>query len=215
MKRILLLSFALVIAGTELAQAQIIQPRRGFEPLAWASLGVGWLQLRDICDPDTDSCWTFGDAPQFRAGLEYPISAEATIGIAGTMAKLPLFWADDGTTANACGQCDADVNVNQLFGNFRLGGGPGFHQVIELVVGATMFQNFRRTDGAKLGPGTTVTDLSFGVGFGVGYSITNRVQFTRVQDWGIIMHERQPGNPSNTSQQMTLRVGGRFALGEK
>ena len=215
MKRTLFVSFVLVVLGAQLTGAQIIQPRRGFQPMAWTSLGVGWSQLQEICDPDTDACWNFGGAPQYRATLELPLGSQgASAGIAGTTSRVPLFWAGTGAAGN-CAGCDADVNITQILGNLRLGGGSGFHQVLDLVLGATMFSDFRATDGTRLGTGKTVTDVTFALGYGFGYAFTSRAQVQITQEWGLLVHERQPGNPNNTSQQQTTRIAFRYGLGDR
>lgn len=215
MKRTLLVSFALVMAAAPLAQAQIIQPMRRQGPIAWASLGVGWAQTNPICDPDASACWNFGGAPQYRATLEYPLGPDMAAGIVATTARVPLYWAGNGVAPNQCSGCDADANITQVFGSLRLGGGIGFHQVIDLVAGTTMFSNFRTTDGAKLGPGKTVTDVSLGLGYGVGYGLTSRTQLVITQEWGLVVHKRQPGSPSNTAEQRTTRLAFRIGLGDR
>ncbi len=215
MKRTLVLSFALVVAGAELAHAQIIQPMRRTGPLAWVSLGAGWMQTNPICDPVSKSCWNFGGAPQWRASLEYPLDMGVSAGVVGTTARVPLYWAGNGIAPNQCAGCDADANVTQVLGNLHIGGGAGFHQVIDVVAGATLFSNFRTTDGAKLGPGKTVTDMTFGLGYGVGYGLSSRTSLAITQEWGLIVHKRQPGNPSNTAQQQTTRLAFRVGLGDR
>lgn len=215
MKRTLFLSFALLAAAAEVTRAQIIRPMRSPTPMAWASLSVGWMQQQEICDPDSRACWNFGGAPQYRGTLELPLGSGASAGIAATTARVPLFWAGNGPAPNQCLGCDADANITQVMGNLRLGGGNGFHQVIDLVIGTTMFSNFRATDGTKLGPGKTVSDVTFGLGYGFGYSFSPRTQVVITQEWALLIHERQPGNPNNTAQMQTLRLGARVGLGEK
>jgi len=211
----------LVILGlsTHTMSAQIIQPIRRTQPIAWTSLAIGLARQGAICDPDTSACWNFDWAPQYRAALEYPLASDASVGVAGTMSRAPILWAQNGPTTNPCtslsGRCDADVNVTQLLGNLRLGGGRGLHQVVDASAGATMYSNFRTTEGARLGPGKTITDATFGIAVGVGYGLTSRTQFVIMSEWGFILHKREPGSPNNTSRQQAYRVGARVALGEK
>lgn len=196
------------------ASAQIIRPVLRTRPIAWTSLSVGWFQQSTICDPDSDACWNFGGAPQFRGTLEMPVGNTASVGVAATTSRAPLTYAGPVLGPGTCGTCDATANVTQVLGNFRIGGGTGFHQVIDLVAGTTMYTNFRSEAGGRLGRGT-VSDLTFGLGYGFGYSISPRTQFVLVQEWALVIHERRPGSPENTAQQQTIRIGGRFALGEK
>jgi hypothetical protein len=207
-KRTVIAVAALVAGSVNVAQAQIIQPTFRSRPIAWTSLMVGWMQQTSFCDPDSDACWNFGSAPQFRGALEMPIGRSgASAGIVATTARVPLVYAGGVLGPNTCNNCDADANVTQFLGNFRLGGGAGFHQVIDLVAGSTMFHNFRATDGTRLGTGKAVHDITFGLGYGFGYGITSRTQFILVQEWTIIIHKRESGNPNNTAQQQTIRIG--------
>lgn len=216
MTRTPLVALGLSLAGAEMARAQIIEGggigRARGEPIAWTSLSIGWLSHQgQLCDDGTGSCWNFGSAPQWRGTLEYPMGTGATIGVAATAARAPLIYG-----GGSCPQaCDADANVTQYFANLRIGGGLGFHQVIDLNAGITVFSNFRRTTGERLLPEKAVTDFTFAVGYGFGYSVSQRVQIMLVQDFGLVIHKRQTGTANRTMQQSTLRVGGRVSLGEK
>jgi hypothetical protein len=211
----LLVVFALLCTGADVARAQIIQSVRRFNPLAWTSLSIGWLQQQGLCDPDTSACWDFGSAPQWRASFEFPTGQGASFGVAGTTARVPLIYAG-GLGTGSCVRCDANANVTQIFGQLHLGGGTGFHQVIDISAGATMFSNFReRAGGARLGDGKTKQDFSFSIGYGFGYALSPRTQIMLVQDYGLIIHKRQPGASNNTAQQSNLRVGVRIGLGDR
>jgi hypothetical protein len=204
------------LAGTGLAQAQIIQPTRGLggNPIAWTSLSVGWMQQQGLCDEDSGACWDFGSAPQFRATLEFPMGRGATIGAAATIARVPLIYNGSPIGINTCGGCDADANITQYFGTVRIGGGLGFHQVIDLNAGMTVFSNFRTASGGtRLGPGKAISDFSFAVGYGFGYGISERMHFMLVQDYGLVIHKRQTGSSNRTAQQSTLRIGARYGMG--
>jgi opacity protein-like surface antigen len=202
-------------AGMAPAGAQIIDSRQigGGQPIAWTSLSVGWLQHGGLCDPDSNSCWDFGSAPQFRASLEMPMGRGASIGVSGTTARVPLTYS--GGLLSGCSSCDADANVSQIFGTVHIGGGSGFAQVIDINAGMTLFSNFRATDGSRLDPAKMVSSFSFSVGYGFGYSFSDRMQITLSQDYGLVIHKRMEGDPNNTAQQSTLRVGLRYGLGSK
>lgn len=215
MTRRLLVVFALLCTGADAARAQIIQPIRRFNPLVWTSLSIGWLQQQGLCDPDTGACWDFGSAPQWRASFELPFGQGTSFGVAGTTSRMPLIYSGLGS-ANSCLRCDADANVTQIFGQLHLGGGTGFHQVIDVAAGMTMFSNFReRPGGTRLGDGKMTQDFSFSIGYGFGYALSPRTQIMLVQDYGLIIHKRQPGSSNNTAQQSNLRVGMRFGLGDR
>jgi hypothetical protein len=143
------------------------------------------------------------------------VGTGAAIGVGATHSRVPLIYSGSLTQPGSCGSCDADANVTQFLGNFRIGGGTGFHQVIELSAGTTMYSNFRSTDGTKLGTGKSVNDLSFGLGYGFGYSLSARTQVILLQEWMLVLHERRPGSSQNTTSQQVIRVGGRVALGDR
>ena len=219
MTRSLVLLLGLSLAGADLARAQIIEgpggrsgQRFSREPIAWTSLSIGWLGHDSMCDEETDACWDFGGAPQWRGTLEFPMGRGATIGAAATIARVPLIY-NGGLTGNSCVSCDADATVTQYFGNFRIGGGSGFHQIIDLNAGVTVFSNFRSTNGAKLG-GKALTDITVMLGYGFGYSLTPRTQLMLVQDFGLVFHQRQTGSAERTAQQQATRIGVRVGLGE-
>ena len=215
MKRLVLLALLSVLSATA-ADAQIIRPVERSRPIAFTSLSVGWFQQSGFCNAETSACYSFGGAPQFRATLEKPIgSGGASIGIAGTTARTPLTYSGSGLLPSSCSRCDADANVSQLLANGRLGGGVGFHQVIDFQAGATMYSNFRATDGTRLGSGGSTYDMTFGIGYGFGYSTTNRMEFVLVQEWAMAIHKRLPGSAENTSQQQNIRIGVRLALGDR
>lgn len=214
MTRTTLGALALLLTAAPALHAQIIQPGIRNRPAAWTSLSVGWFQQGSICGATASTCWNFGGAPQFRASFEIPAGTGAAFGLAGTTARAPLIYA---SSLGNCGQCDADANVSQILGIVRIGGGStGFHQVIEIAAGTTIYTNFRSTDGTRLGDGKAVSDLTFGLGYGFGFSLSPRTQVVLiVQEWALVLHERQPGSSENTTTQQNIRIGGRFALGER
>lgn len=204
---------ALLLVVAQGARAQILEPRgRGIgNPVAWTSLSVGWSRIGGLCDSGSSACWDFGSAPQWRGTLEFPVGSGATVGAAATTARTPLIY--NGGGVGGCVNCDADANVSQYLGLLRIGGGAGFHQVIDVSAGMTVFTNFRDTDGRRLGPGKAVSNYSFAVGYGFGYSMSPRTQIMLLQDYALIIGKRVAGASNNSAQQSTLRVGVRFGLG--
>lgn len=214
--RRMLVALALMLVSAAAADAQIIDSRQvgTGEPVAWTSLSLGWLQHGGLCDPDSNSCWNFGSAPQFRATFDMPVGRGATVGLAGTTSRVPLVY--DGGLLSGCNRCDADANVSQILGNLRIGDGNGLHQVIDISAGMTIFSNFRTTtNGTKLDPARTVSSFTFGVGYGVGYSLSRRFQMFVVQDWGLVIHKRMSGQTNNTANQTTTRIGARYGMGSR
>lgn len=215
MRRILFVALVLVASLTHGASAQIIDSRRvSTGPLAYTSLGIGWLQHGGLCDPDSNSCWNFGAAPQFRASLEMPLGRSgASFGAAGTTARVPLTYV--GGILSGCSQCDADANVSQLLATLHIGGGSGFHQVIDLNAGMTLYSNFQATDGTRLDPSGTRSLFNFSLGYGFGYPLTPRLSVMVLQEYGLVIGKRQAGEPNNTAQQSVLRIGARYGLGSR
>ena len=202
---------------TNAAHAQIIDSGRGIgggEPIAFTSLSVGWFQHGGLFDPDSESDWEFGGAPQFRVTLEAPMGRGAAIGVTGTTARIPLTYR--GGLLNGCSQCDADANVSQVMATLHLGGsGRGFQQVVDASAGMTLFSNFRTTDGQRLDPDKSTTAFNFVIGYGFGFGVTDRLKVMLVQDYGILIHKRVPGSSTNTANQSTTRIGMRYGLGSK
>jgi len=210
-----LTALTLLFLCTGTAGAQIIRPQIHRSPAAFASLGIGWLQQQGFCDKDTGDCWDFSNAPQWRATFELPLGySGASWGLAGTMSRVPLIYQGAGLL-NSCARCDADANVSQIMGLLRLGGTQGFHQVIDLAAGATLFSNFRATDGTRLGSGKTTSRFTADLAYGFGYGLSNRTEIYLEQAYGLIILPRIPGSSNNTASQTTLRIGGRIGLGDK
>ena len=174
------------------------------------------MNQQGFCDRDTGDCWNFGSGPQWRASLEFPLGygGGTTYGIVGTMSKTPLVYQGTGLSSSSCLNCDADANVSQILGTLRMGGSSGFHQVIDLDAGVTLFSNFRETNtGTKLGTGKTTSNFTFAVAYGFGYGFSPRAQIFFTQEYALQILPREAGNPNNYAQQTTLRIGGRYGLG--
>ena len=208
---------ALLFFGGATARAQIIMPQFRHAPIAWTSLSIGWMQQGAFEDKDSGDFYDFGSGPQWRASLEMPIGASGTsVGLVGTMSRLPLVYNGSGLSSNSCLRCDADANVSQILAVLHMGGGAtGFQQVVDVSGGVTLYSNFRSTAGAKLGNGATRKPMTFTIGYGFGYGFSSRSSVMLVQDYSLILLPRAPGSANNTTQQATLRLGFRYGLGDK
>jgi opacity protein-like surface antigen len=211
MKRTLA-AVALIAGLASGAGAQIIRPVTVYRHSAYMSLSAGWQRTQSICDPESKACWTFGEAPQYRASIELPLSQVTTIGISYANAQVPLRWADTPPNTANCTACDANGEVNQILGVLHLGGTGAFQQLIDISAGATQFGNFKTTTGTPLGTGKRVTDFSFALGFGMGFRMTESLLFTLQQEYGVVVHKRVPGAANSSAQQQTLRLGLRLGL---
>lgn len=208
---------ALLLASAP-AGAQIIRPpRRSTPKTAWTNVSIGLLQLSDVRDGSTQSEWQFGNAVQYRVTLEKTIQSGTTFGVSGAFARVPLTYVPLTVGPAGCTvSCDADATVTQLVAMVHAGGGGiGFHQVIELVAGATGYSSFRaRASGAKLPPLKLDADLTLGFGYGFGYAFSPDMQVTLVQEGALTVHQRTgvPGGENTLGRHYTTRVGIRFGL---
>ena len=216
MKRTISYVLAMASLAAASASAQIIRPQFNRSPAAYASLGIGWLQQQGFCDKDSGDCWDFGNAPQWRASFEMPLGYGGSAwGVVGTLARVPLQYIGSGLL-NSCARCDADATVSQILGLFKMSGGQGFHQVIDVTAGAAMFNNFRTANGGtRLGTGKTTTRFTGALAYGFGYGFSPRNEVFVEQEYGIVFLPRTPGNNNNMAQQQTLRIGARFGLGDR
>ena len=205
-----------------LAHAQIMRvPQRSSEPVVWGSLSAGFYQFgNDIHDGRTASVWRFGSAVQYRGSAELDVGNGGAVGMAVGYANAPLtyFRTSAGTGSDCVTACDAHAQVWTVMGTFHMGGGIGFHQIIDLSAGTTIYRDFR-ADGsnAQIGPESPDKDLSISVGYGFGWGFSNRLQVMLVQDAAYTMHQRDgvSGSQSSNSQQFTTRLGARFGLGSR
>ena len=210
--RTALLSLVLLAAAAP-ARAQIYHLPRATEPAAWFSFGVGVLRAQTVADGSTSSTWEFGTGVQWRASLEKSSGNGMSYGLTGTLANMPLQY--DGPT---CGSCDAHATMWQALASLHVGGGNGFHQVIELYAGVVGYGNFRDDAfGGRLPPMGTDLDPTFGVGYGFGYQTSSHFQINLVQDYDASLHQRTnlPGNASAMQQQYVTRLGIRLGLGQR
>ena len=209
MRRLFFIILALSAASS--AGAQIIRPRYGLQqPKAWVSLGAGAQQGFTVNDGSTGNVWQFGNGTQYIATLEKAFSGGNTVGLKGTHSKVPLRYSGSALTT------DADANVSSLVGVVHIAGGTGFHSVLELSAGATMYSNFRaQNDGRKLEPAAPDYDFSFAFGYGFGYSFNSRFSIDIVQDLTTSIHQKTGLNAGDdtTVRLHTTRVMGRFGLG--
>jgi hypothetical protein len=193
------------------AGAQIIRPGMRYrEPAAWASFGAALQSTFSVRDGTTDTIWEFGDATQYAVSLEKTLSGGVTFGVRGTHARVPLRYSS-GTTFT-----DADANASQAMAVLHVASGTGFHSVLELGLGATIFSNFRsRSPDQRLEPLSPDADVSFAFGYGFGYNFSPTFAIDVVQDMSTALHQKtglSAGEGSSVRFNST-RLVGRFGLG--
>lgn len=217
MKLILLLATAVFWTVPADGQVRRRVPRVP-EPSAWVSLSAGLFNGNDVSDGSTGSTWDFGRAstPQFRLALERSISGTASIGATGTYARVPFTYI--GTSRDdSCTRCAAHLDVVSLGASFHVGGGTGFHQVLEGSAGVLQYRSLRRDEGGALAPADGNIDPYFTFGYGFGYALSPAIQMSVVQDFGLALHERDglSSEQSNTLRHRTIRVNFRYGFGSR
>jgi hypothetical protein len=217
-RRLLLASLPLFIALP--ARAQII--RRGSlgeaPPAAWVSLGAavenGWTVN------DAGTRWQFGTATQYQASIEKAFSG-VSLGLRGSTANAPLRYtrapsADLGSGPSGIDE-DADARVSQLFVAAHVAGTRGFHTVLELDAGATLYSGFRSRATGQALPPSSDADFTFAFGYGAGYGFSNRFQVEIVQDVTQVLHQRTglSAGDDSSARMTSTRIVGRFGLGQR
>jgi len=207
----------LLLVQANVADAQVAQIRARTEPIGFLSLGAGLFQPNSLLDGSTNSEWRFDGTIQYRGTLEVGIRNQSAFGIAGTYARVPLDYVDRNAIIGGCRPCDADATVWSALAFFRAGGGEGFHQVIELGIGATGYQDFESDDGERLPPLEADMDITLSVGYGFGYGFGNRVSIFLVQAADQTLHQKgDPDNDGSSSvQHYVTRIGLRYGLGSR
>jgi hypothetical protein len=124
--------------------------------------------------------------------------------------------APQGCTAALASSCNATSNVQTIVLSFSAGGSYGFHQILNLGIGAMIFGDFREdATGVALAPASGDTDFLLNLGYGIGFGVSNRVSIAVVQDAGFVMHQRTglSGDRDSFHQILVTRLGLRLALG--
>lgn len=217
MYRVTIAIIASVICATT-ATAQIgRQPPRAPQPSGWLSMSVGVMEISDVHDGSTNSDWFFGNAVQYRLSYEIPVQNQSTFGITGSFARVPLTYESLAPIFVGCASpCDADATITQLMATFHAGhNAPGFHQIIDLSLGAIGYSSFRaRASGEQLPPRALDADLAAGIGYGFGYTFAPDMQVTLVQEGFLSLHQRTgvTGGEDTIGRQFVLRLGTRFGF---
>lgn len=206
------LAFCLLACVPVVAAAQGRGPSSG-APKWFASLSSGLVLGDYIADDASNSTWDFDAGFGLRGTVEREVATRVSVGLAFAYARLPLTYSSLGTSS-LCAQCAANATVSSYGGTVRVGGGPGFHQVIELFLGALRYGNFeQQVPRATLAPKTS-TDFAFGAGYGFGYSLANDWQVELIQDATNSLHERSTllQGGSRVARHFTTRLGLRIGF---
>ncbi len=219
MHRPLAVAVALLLLTAPLADAQILPvPRRGTAPVAWGSLSAGLLQFNNrIIDGRTESVWDFGSALQYRGSVEMDVGNFGAVGLVAGLADAPLTYVSN-QVAECAGGCDAHAKLWTIAAGFHMGGGTGFHQIIDLSAGMLIYRDFTTDNGnVELPPESPDKDITLAIGYGFGWGFSNRMQLMLVQDAAYSMHQRDglSGRQNSSSTQYITRLGLRIGVGSK
>lgn len=208
------------------ADAQVMRiPRRSQQPLAWLSFSAGLFQSQSVIDGTTQSVWNLGDAVQYRGTVEYAMRGGGALGVAATHARVPFGFAGQGCpppgggSSQACGQFDANMSVQSVWGTFNSGGSQGFHGVFDGGLGYTWYRDFESDGGGEnlLADMKADRDFSFYFGTGFGYGISPRLRIALVQDFVWVRHQGEglSNDERTTTQQRVTRLGVRYGYGSR
>ena len=186
-------------------------------PSYWVGLSYGVLDGATIVDGNTGAEWQFGYSSQIRATFEKVLQPGFTGGVSAGFSTAPLTYSGGSVFNAACGSCRADADITQWLAFIHGGGGGlrayGFHGEFDLEAGATSFSNFRVHDGgARLAPTNTSYDFTFGVGGGIGYSLSTDLDIyvAEVADW--VLHDQGTNTTTSAPRIYTFRLGGRVGF---
>jgi hypothetical protein len=223
--RSIAIGFFLLAAFADTASAQRRIPGlRAQEPSIWLTGGVGLFTGNGVNDGRSASVWDFGNSTnfQYRGSLEKTIGTQSTIGLNATYVRVPFTYRSTTLVppggGASCGECEAHLDMMTLSLGVHIGGGVGFHQVIEGNAGIVSYSNLTRdSDGAELAPLNGNTDPIFSAGYGFGYGFNERTTINLVQDIGIALHEKTglANGVRNTNSVRTLRASVRIGLGSR
>ena len=221
-----------IVVGLVVTSAPLTAQIRGRAPVArsassgWVSGGAGATTLTDISDGASRSVWKFGSDPlwQFRGSLERGLDDFSTIGVAASFGRVsvavsPLAGAPTPAPTTplpaACAvSCSAQAQLWSVMGQFRSGGGTGFHTTFEVTGGVTGFRDMRTRDSLALaiGKSSGTIDLSGALGAGFAYPITRGMVIALVQDFGLGLHSKidLPSGVSRTWRIRTTRASVRI-----
>lgn len=207
MRGYLLLALALIATVPRPIKAQF-GANDTASPRWFGSVWGGFQFGGFVPDDKSNATWDFDTNWQLRGTLEREVASRVAVGLAFSYARLPLTYST--TVGTSCVQCAADATVTAYGGLVRFGGGPGFHQVAEVFIGALRYDNFEQVSPrTKLVPASGNTDFAFSLGYGFGYSLAEDWQVLLVQEYLNALHERatQVTGGGRLTQHYTTRLG--------
>ena len=191
------------------------------DPDSWISVGIAGFTANGVNDGGTASSWDFGGSTnwQYSLSLEKAVANGASLGFAGTFARVPFTYYGPavpvGGAGASCTQCDAHLNMSTLAAVFHVGSGVGLHSVIDIGAGIVNYSALKRdADGVALAGGSN-TDPFFTGGWGIGYGFDDRTQIEFTPEYAIGIHERSglANRVSNTNGIRSIKITFRKGFG--
>lgn len=211
---LLLMLAPLSVAGAQIRGGPIASP-----PSRWLlTLGASAAIISDINDGATQSTFKFGSDPVmlYRVAIEKAMDEATSIGVAVAYGQVDVSVAPFDPVGNTrpgivtlpsicLNGCEAQTGFYQALAQFRSGGGPGFHTFFEANGGVTSIRNMKaKADGATFDAVKGKLDLTGTLGAGFGYTLSQKLAITLVQDFGIGYHSKDD-LPSGTSRTWRIR----------
>lgn len=204
-----------LLLGSAVPLAAQVEPLPGGStgPAALAVTASAALFDLDAFEGGSDGgIWRYSGGMQFRGGIERSLRRDVAVGVAGSYARLPLR-----VQGGLCSGCAGEATVWQALATARLGGsrGIGFHSVLEGTAGVTGFTAFERGSDPSSAPGFTSGNSvapTFGVSYGVGYTVQPRVDVSLVQEIGVMRYDPGASGTSSTPRFRSTRFTVRYAL---
>lgn len=212
-------------APTAAAQVRPLPDAR--QPAAtWVSASGALVDLQSFYGGANGEAWNWGSGVQLRGTIERALRRDMTVGLAGSIARLPLS-VSGGTCAS---ECTGDGTVWTAMGVLRLGGGGGigFHSAFEASAGAAGFTNLPEQSAVfsplDAGTGSTTRTAAHNsivpvvaAAYGVGYTLNPGLEISLVQEIGIFIYgtaDAAPSNGTSTPRFNATRLTLRYALGQ-
>ena len=210
------LILALAALPVHAGGAQIIRGGGRFtvkDPQLWVSGGIGWQQGWSVFDGATGTQWDFSDAVAYGASVERTLTGGTTLALRGTTARVPVAYVP---TRGSITALQADANVSQAYVGIHVANGRGFHSVLELGAGATIYSGFKQRGSSQpLPPDKADADFAFVFGYGLGYSFSPSFSVDVVQDLATSLHQKTglAAGESSSSRLSGTRLVARYGFG--
>ncbi len=195
------------------------QMRRGSpvasEPDYWVGVSLGYMDGFTIANGDAGGTSSFGYTTPIRATIEKTLQRGVTVGLGAGYATASLDYTSGFGGGGCGGYCQAQADIAQylVFLHGGASGGVGFHGIYNVEAGVTSISNYReRSSQASIGQATS-NDFTFGLGGGIGYSVSPVTDLYVAEMLDFILHPQANGGVSQSAPRpFTVRAGFRYGV---